>query len=147
MVLGAVDPNFNAAPDTFDMYSYKATYWLINGKAYPNTAVHYRSGRTSGSLLRYVNAGIRQLVDGPAGHARAGRRSRRPPAEQSVRRERRDDPGRATEDAIATVPAGATPSTHGFPLYNRQLHVTNGDQTATSPVPATGGGMLTFIHP
>jgi hypothetical protein len=32
-------------------------------------------------------------------------------------------------------------------LYNRQLHVTNGDQTATNPVPATGGGMLTFIHP
>jgi hypothetical protein len=25
--------------------------------------------------------------------------------------------------------------------------VTNGDQTAPNPVPATGGGMLTFIHP
>jgi len=56
-------------------------------------------------------------------------------------------PAGATEDAIATMPAGAAPSTHGFPLYNRQLHVTNGDQTAPNPVPATGGGMLTFIHP
>jgi FtsP/CotA-like multicopper oxidase with cupredoxin domain len=37
LVLSAVDPNFNAAPDTFDMYSYHATYWLINGKAYPDT--------------------------------------------------------------------------------------------------------------
>jgi hypothetical protein len=53
----------------------------------------------------------------------------------------------ATEDAIATVPAGALPSTHGFALYNRQLHLTNNAQTGPTPTPATGGGMLTFIHP
>jgi hypothetical protein len=32
-------------------------------------------------------------------------------------------------------------------LYNRQLHITNGTQAGTGPTPATGGGMLTFIHP
>ena len=58
-------------------------------------------------------------------------------------------PAGATEDAIATVPAGGAPSTNGFPLYNRQLHVTNG---ATALAPARGtystpGGMLTFIKP
>src|SRR5262249_17375239 len=37
LVLGAVDPAFNATPDTFDMGTYRATYWLINGKAYPDT--------------------------------------------------------------------------------------------------------------
>jgi hypothetical protein len=55
-------------------------------------------------------------------------------------------PAGATEDTLMTVPAGAPPSTHGFPLYNRQLHVTNGPQTGTTPTPVTGGGMLTFIH-
>jgi hypothetical protein len=58
-------------------------------------------------------------------------------------------PAGATEDTIATVPAGGAPSTHGFALYNRNLHVTNG---ATTADPARGtygslGGMLTFITP
>jgi hypothetical protein len=56
-------------------------------------------------------------------------------------------PAGATEDAIATVPTGTGPSPNGFPLYNRQLHLTNGVQTGNGPTPATGGGMLTFIHP
>src|SRR5262245_24039455 len=38
LVLSAIDPNFNAAPDAFDMTGYQATYWLINGAAYPETA-------------------------------------------------------------------------------------------------------------
>src|SRR5262249_43573442 len=38
LVLSQVDLNFNASPDTFDMNNYLATYWLVNGKAYPNTA-------------------------------------------------------------------------------------------------------------
>src|SRR5581483_1290089 len=48
-------------------------------------------------------------------------------------------PAGATEDAIATVPAGSPPSANGYALYNRQLHVSNG--------PASPGGMLTFITP
>jgi hypothetical protein len=56
-------------------------------------------------------------------------------------------PAGATEDAIATVPAGGGPSSNGFPLFNRQLHLTNGVQSGQSPMPSAGGGMLTFIHP
>ena len=56
-------------------------------------------------------------------------------------------PAGATEDVIATVPGGGGPSDNGFPLFNRQLHLTNGGQTGQSPSPLTGGGMLTFIHP
>jgi hypothetical protein len=44
------------------------------------------------------------------------------------------------------VPAFAPPSANGFPLYNRNLHVTSGPQTGLTPTPITGGGMLTFIH-
>ena len=38
LVLSTIDPGFNAAPDTSDIHRYVATYWLINGKAYPDTA-------------------------------------------------------------------------------------------------------------
>ena len=146
VVLGAVDPNFNAAPDSFDMYGYHATYWVINGKAYPDTAgVLATAGQRL--LLRYVNAGFDNTSMALLGmHERAVARDAHllnNPFDANAE----TIPAGATEDAIATVPAGAAPSTHGFPLYNRQLHVTNGDQTATNPVPATGGGMLTFIHP
>jgi FtsP/CotA-like multicopper oxidase with cupredoxin domain len=147
LVLGAVDPNFNAAPDTFDMYGYHATYWLINGKAYPNTAgITATAGQRV--LLRYVNAGFDNTSMALLGmHERVVARDAHllnNPFDANAE----TIPAGATEDAITTVPAGAPPSTNGFPLYNRQLHLTNGDQTGTSsglPIPA--GGMLTFIHP
>src|SRR5262249_47165584 len=56
LVLSAIDPNFNAAPETFDMHSYNATYWLINGTAYPDTPpIAAPAGQRV--LLRYLNAG------------------------------------------------------------------------------------------
>jgi FtsP/CotA-like multicopper oxidase with cupredoxin domain len=146
LVLGAVDPNFNAAPDTYDMYSYNATYWLINGKAYPDTA-GITAAAASRLLLRYVNAGFdntSMALLGMHEHvvARDAHLLNNPfdAAAETI-------PAGATEDAIAVVPAGGAPSANGFALYNRQLHLTNGDQTGPNPTPATGGGMLTFIHP
>jgi FtsP/CotA-like multicopper oxidase with cupredoxin domain len=148
LVLSAVDPDFNqtADPNSFNMYRYRATYWLINGKAYPDTAgITATAGQKV--LLRYLNAGFdnttMQLL-GMHQHvvARDARLLNNPfdaNAETIA--------AGATEDTIATVPSGAAPSTHGFPLYNRQLHLTNGAQTGQSPTPATGGGMLTFVHP
>jgi FtsP/CotA-like multicopper oxidase with cupredoxin domain len=146
LVLGAVDPNFNAAPDTFDLYSYQATYWLINGKAYPDTAgIIATSGQRL--LLRYVNAGFDNSSMALLGmHELVVARDANllnNPFDANAE----TIPAGATEDAIATIPAGTAPSSQGFPLYNRQLHVTNGGQTGPSPTPATGGGMLTFIHP
>jgi len=146
LVLGAVDPAFNAAPETFDMGTYRATYWLINGKAYPDTA-----GLTAAAgerlLLRYVNAGYDNTTMALLGlHEHVVARDARllnNPLDVNAE----TIPAGATEDAIATIPPGPAPSPHGFPLYNRQLHLTNGAQTGTGPTPATGGGMLTFIHP
>ena len=57
-------------------------------------------------------------------HLLAGGRSRRSP-----RRSRREAPRTPSSRCRRTAP----PSVHGFPLFNRQLHVTNGDQTGTSP--------------
>jgi FtsP/CotA-like multicopper oxidase with cupredoxin domain len=146
LVLGAVDPNFNAAPDSFDMYSYQATYWLINGKAYPDTTpITAAAGQRL--ILRYANAGYDNTSMALLGMheqvlARDAHLLNNPfgAAAETI-------PAGGTEDAIATIPSGTAPSVHGFPLYNRQLHLTNGPQASADPAPATGGGMLTFIHP
>ena len=148
MVLSEIDPAFNVDPDNFDMMDYLATYWLINGKAYPDTAP---IAATAGQrvLLRYLNAGYDNTSMMLLGMhqrviARDGRTLGNPfdVAADTI-------PAGATEDTIATVPAGAAPSANGFALYNRNLHVTNG---ATALAPARGGystpgGMLTFIKP
>jgi FtsP/CotA-like multicopper oxidase with cupredoxin domain len=144
LVLGAVDPAFNAAPDTFDMHAYNATYWLINGKAYPDTS---KVVATAGQrvLLRYANAGYdntSMLLLGM--HERVwARDATLVPNPFDANAE--TIPAGGTEDAIATVPAGVAPVADGFALFNRQLHVTNGPQGGVSPAPAGGGGMLTFI--
>jgi FtsP/CotA-like multicopper oxidase with cupredoxin domain len=145
LLLNTIDPAFNAAPDTFDMHSYRATYWLINGHAYPDTTpITASAGQRV--LLRYLNAGYDNTTMSLLGmHERVVARDARllnNPFDANAE----TIPAGATEDAIATVPSGSAPSTHGFPLYNRQQHVTNGPQTGQSPTPATGGGMLTFIH-
>jgi FtsP/CotA-like multicopper oxidase with cupredoxin domain len=146
LVLSAIDPAFNAAPETFDMHGYRATYWLINGKAYPDTAPGITAAAGQRVLLRYLNAGYDNTTMLLLGmHERVVARDARPlnnPFDANAE----TIPAGATEDAIATVPAGAGPSPHGFPLYNRQQHVTNGAQIGPGPSPATGGGMLTFIH-
>lgn len=58
IVLSEIDPALNnaASPATFDMRNYAAKYFLINGKAYPQTTpIAVPAGQTL--LLRYVNAG------------------------------------------------------------------------------------------
>lgn len=59
VVLSEIDPNLNnsATPADFDMRTYSPRYWLINGKAHPDTtAIASDAGRKV--LLRYVNAGL-----------------------------------------------------------------------------------------
>src|SRR5215470_2330813 len=145
LVLGALDPAFNNAPDTFDLHAYRATSWLINGQPYPNAGITAVAGQRV--LLRYVNAGFDNTSMALLGMhelvvARDARVLNNPflAGAETI-------PAGGTEDAIATVPATAPPSPNGFPLYNRNLHVTSGPQGGPSPTPATGGGMLTFIHP
>jgi FtsP/CotA-like multicopper oxidase with cupredoxin domain len=142
LVLSAIDPDFNDAPDTFDMTGYQATYWLINGAAYPGTAPIVASPGQR-VLLRYLNAGYDNTTMGLLGmHERVVARDANllnnpfDAAAETV-------PAGATEDAIATMPASPPPSPNGFALYNRQLHLVNG--TAGSPS-YSPGGMLTFLR-
>jgi FtsP/CotA-like multicopper oxidase with cupredoxin domain len=146
LVLSALDPAFNAAPDTFGMHGYRATYWLINGRSYPDTGPGITAAGGQRVLLRYLNAGYDNTTMTLLGtHERVVARDARllnDPVDATAE----TIPAGGTLDAIVTVPAGAGPSTHGYPLYNRQQHLTNGAQSGTGPAPATGGGMLTFIH-
>ena len=147
MVLGAVDPAFNAAPDTADLHAYRATYWLINGRSYPDTAgVTAAAGQRV--LLRYVNAGYDNTTMVLLGmHERVLARDARLLL-NPVDADAETLPAGGTEDAVATMPSTPPPSTHGFPLYNRQLHLTNGNvPTPAAPNPVYApGGMLTFLH-
>jgi len=61
LVLSELDPALNSSglPETFDMRDYLPQYFLINGKAFPETApFSVDPGPGSTMLLRYVNAGL-----------------------------------------------------------------------------------------
>lgn len=138
LVLSAIDPRLNANPATFDMHAWAPTYWLINGRAHPETSeIHVPSGQRL--LLRYVNAGFdnttmallgaHERVIGQDAYALAN----------AFDADAETIPAGATMDAIVTVP-----SVGRFPLYNRQLHLTNG----TGNLGTAGyfpGGMMTAI--
>ncbi|HKD98892.1 MAG TPA: multicopper oxidase domain-containing protein [Micromonosporaceae bacterium] len=139
LVLSALDPVFNADPDTADMYAYHATYWLINGKAYPDTDVIHAAGAGTRVLLRYLNAGYDNTTMALLGmHERVLARDAHllgNPFDADAE----TVPAGATEDAIATIPA----SGNEFALFNRQLHLTNGAPGNPAYNP---GGMVTFIR-
>jgi FtsP/CotA-like multicopper oxidase with cupredoxin domain len=140
LVLSQVDPNFNADPDSFDMLHYLATYWLINGKAYPDTAPIPASAGDR-VLLRYLNAGYDNTSMALLGlHEHVVARDGLLLTD-TFDAAAETFPAGATEDAIVTIPSTAPPSASGFPLFNRNLHVTNGSGGSY----ATPGGMLTFI--
>jgi len=149
MVLSVLDPVFNANPDdpvTANLVNYRATWWLINGKSYPDTTP-IQASATQRVLLRYANAGFDNTSMALlGGHQRVIARDANllstvlDAAAETI-------PAGATEDTIFTMPSSAAPAPNGFAIYNRQLHVTNGSQGGTSPTPATGGGMMTFIGP
>ncbi len=68
LVLGEIDPALNTAADkvAFDMRKYAPRYFLVNGKAYPDTdPIPTTAGHTV--LLRYVNAGTQYRSMGVLG--------------------------------------------------------------------------------
>lgn len=144
LVLSEIDPNLNnypGGPNGFDfvgdpeLYTdgYHPTYFLINGKAYPDT-VDISAANGQNVLLRYVNAGLSHHTMTLLGdHQRVIAKDAYPT-------------GTNAYDAVAeTIPAGSTldtivsAATGTYPLYSSNLDLTNG----TSNLP---GGMLTFLE-
>jgi FtsP/CotA-like multicopper oxidase with cupredoxin domain len=137
LVLSEVDPNLNANPDGFNMNDWHPTYWLINGKAYPETdSIGAAAGQNV--LLRYANAGIdntTMTMLGVRQQLLALDGSRLGSALSVVAQ---TFPSGGTGDAIVAVPATATAGTK-YPVYNRNLQLENGTL-------GPGGGMLTYIR-
>ena len=132
LVLSEIDVELNSAPGVFAPLDWDPEFWLLNGEAYPDTdGIVAAAGQRV--LLRYLNAGqdhhtmtllgMRQRV--------IARDSFQPVVTPEVIAE--TIASGSAVDAIATVPASGT----SFPLYSRQLNVTNG--------PTFPGGMLTFV--
>ena len=146
LVMSAIDPNFNAAPLTFDLNNYEATCWLLNGTAYPNTPAIVGPAAGSSLLLRYVNTGYDNTAMSLLGvHEHVLARDAFSLGANQFDAAAEIIPAGATEDAVITMPTYAPPSAHGFPLFNRNLHLQNG---AGSPDgDANTGGMLVFIQP
>ena len=125
LVLSAIDPAFNADPDGFDMRGYCATYWLINGKAYPQTGRDPRRGRPDGCCSATSTPGFdntTMMLLGTHEHVIAVM----PTCCEPIRRRRGDDPGRRRPRTRSRPCRPALRAANGFPLYNRQLHLTNG---------------------
>lgn len=139
LVLSEIDPALNnsASPAAFDMRNYAPRYFLINGKAYPDTAP-IASAAGNKVLLRYVNAGVKHhsmAVLGLRQNFVAKDASLLPTLTLNVAAETLA-PGQ-TGDAVATVPAVTSASKFAVYDGNLALH-NNGADNAF-------GGMLTFV--
>jgi FtsP/CotA-like multicopper oxidase with cupredoxin domain len=119
LVLSEIDPNLNAAPDTFNMNDWDPTLWLINGQASPDTAP-ITAGAGKRVLLRYANAGIDNNTMTLLGlHERMiGQDANALANPFDVVSE--TFPSGETAEALVAIPAGAASGTK-YALYNRQL--------------------------
>jgi len=136
LVLSEIDPALNANPVAFDMRNYAPKYFLINGKAYPETTT-IPSAAGNKVLLRYVNAGIKHHSMAVLGLRQvfvAKDASTLPTLNHNVAAETLA-PGQ-TGDAIATIPAVTSESK--FAVYDASLLLHNSNAPGL-------GGMLTFV--
>ena len=137
ILLSEIDPALNNAanPATFDMRNYAPRYFLVNGRAYPDTSTIATSpGRKV--LLRYVNAGNQYHSMGVLGARQSVVALDGSPltfARQYVAET--FGPGQ-TADAIVTAPASPTGGT--LTVYDASLVLHN---TNTAGL----GGMLSEI--
>jgi len=135
MVLSEIDPALNNGPAGFSLGDYDPKYWLINGKAYPETdSILANPGERV--LFRYLNAGLwnhtmqllglhQQVIAGDA-HL----------LNFAYEVDSLTVASGQTYDLIGILPGG-TPAGTQYPLYSAQQHVNNADEFP--------GGMLTFV--
>jgi FtsP/CotA-like multicopper oxidase with cupredoxin domain len=136
MVLSEIDPAFHANPNGTSPFHYEPKYFLINGKAYPQTDP-IQAAAGDKVLFRYLNAGsenhsLQLLGMDQTLIARDAFQPNYPTTTFS----QMVVPGE-TYDLIGRVPDGVGAGTK-FPIYSRDLGLTNG---ATS-----NGGMATFVE-
>ena len=139
MLLSEIDPNLNNAADpaAFDMRDFNPRYFLINGKAYPQTdEIPVLAGEKL--LLRYLNAGLETHTMGLLGLDQALLSNDGNPLtfSRSVVAES-IYPGQSM-DMMVTIPAVAPVGGGNYAAYDTNLMLHNSNV-------AGFGGMLTFI--
>lgn len=144
LIFSEVDPAFNNNPLGFQMQAYQPRYWLINGKAYPDT-VPIDTAPGDKVLLRLVNAGLLHHSIGLLGlHqtviATDGALLLIP--YQSVAELLAAG---QWVDTLVTVPPSAVSGAR-FALYEAGLLQHNGGQRLAPGGPLAFGGILTFLQ-
>ncbi len=140
LVLSEVDTTLNgsADPTLFDMRDYHPQYFLINGKAFPDTTP-FATAPDPGTtvLLRYVNAGLQAHAMSTLGLSQTIIAQDGEPYTHSHNVVAETLATGQTLDTLATIPATAVENDQ-FVLYdaNMLLHNTNN---------AGFGGMMAFL--
>ena len=139
LVLSEIDPALNnsATPAAFDMRKFAPKYFLINGKAYPDTLRSTPRRATGAAALRQCRRVV--PLDGRAGRAPDGDRPGRQPADLSIatRWQRRLAPARRWTRSSPSRRARVNGSK--FAVYDGSLLLHNSNAAGT-------GGMLTFLN-
>ena len=139
LLLGEIDPALNNAanPATFDMRQFKPRFFLVNGRAYPDSA-SITAGGSSTHLLRYVNAGLSYHSMGVLGAGQtmialdgSPLRDARHYVAETI------GPGQ-TADALIEVPAAGAVDTE-LTVYDTSMTLHNSNTAGV-------GGMLTTVQ-
>jgi len=139
LVLSEVDPALNnsAAPASFDMRSFAPKYFLVNGKAYPDTAaIAALSGETV--LLRYINAGMQSHAMSTLGVSQKAIAVDGHPYAHPHRMVAETIATGQTLDVLTSLPVGAADGTQ-YAIYDANSMLRNSSTNSM-------GGMLVYLN-
>lgn len=146
LVLSEIDPALNnsASPASFDMRLFKPRYWLINGKAYPDTdPITTAAGRTV--LLREVNAGLQDHSLSLLGLHQSLIAFGGNPLQYFHHMVAESLAAGQTADLLVTIPVTPPVVATKYALYDATLFLHNSGQHLPDGRIAFGG-MLTFLN-
>jgi len=137
-VLSELDPALNSSgtPATFDMRNYLPQYFLINGKAFPDTA-EIAGNPGENVLMRYVNAGMQAHAMSTLGLSQTIIAQDGEPYTYSHKVVAETIATGQTLDTIITVPGSA--------LENDQFVLYDANMLLHNTTAAGFGGMMTFL--
>lgn len=142
LVFSEIDPDFNANPVSFSLLQFAPQYWLINGKAYPDTGwIGVTAGQTV--LVRYLNAGVQHRSLGLLGLSQSIVRKDGAALPFPMGAVLAAIPPGQSVDATVAVPATAAQDT-AYALYDASMRQHNNNQHLGTKV--AFGGMLTFFQ-
>jgi FtsP/CotA-like multicopper oxidase with cupredoxin domain len=142
LVFSEIDPDFNANPTTFSMIQFAPQYWLINGKAYPDTGwIGVTAGQTV--LVRHLNAGVQYHSIGLLGLSQEIVRKDGAALPFPMGAVQAVIPPGQSVDATVAIPATAAQDT-AYALYDASMRQHNNNQHLGTKV--AFGGMLTFFQ-